>query len=473
MQFGAGDVTLQNIRALENGGLVVMGGQQPGLLTGPIFTIYKVIATIKYAEQLSNKYNRRFIPFFWNASETDKWSEVNHIYVIDETSVLRRIELTTLKKCVSLGKIPLKEIEVEDVVEQFDSSSMDTEFKSEILKLIRETSSTAQTFSQWFSALLLRLFDEEGLVLVDPSQLELKEAMREVFESELEDPLSTTHIVNEAWEKMKEVGYRGGIRKSSDACSFFLEEGECRASLTYSSGNFETHANRYTKAELLKILHRSPQRFTTGAALRPIASSFLFPVALHLVGPRELAYMRQLDGVFEKYKLKMPPLALRPTITLVENNIGGVLSKYKISPSSLFFEGDGVINKLIRDEASYDSKVEEVKEAIFSSIDTLEEWIEELDPTLVPALHRMKGKVNDELRRLSAKLLRYFKKRESILVSQIQKARRFLYPNDSPQDRVLNIMYFLNKYGWDLLKSLLSYIPLDYKKHHYLQVEVK
>jgi uncharacterized protein YllA (UPF0747 family) len=181
--------------------------------------------------------------------------------------------------------------------------------------------------------------------------------------------------------------------------------------------------------------------------------------------------MKQLNKVFEKYKLKMPFLLLRPSVTLVESNIGKILDKYKISPPSLFFEGDGVISKLIKDEKSYDSKVEEVKETIFCSIDTLEGWVEELDSTLVPILHRMKGKVNDELRRLSAKLLKHFKRRESTLVSQIQKARRFLYPNDSLQERVLNLLYFLNKYGYEFLRTLLT-IPLDYKKHHYLQIEI-
>ncbi|WP_431306879.1 bacillithiol biosynthesis protein BshC, partial [Escherichia coli] len=51
--YGAGDATMANIELLRGSRTVaVLTGQQTGLFTGPLYSIYKAISAIKLAEYL-------------------------------------------------------------------------------------------------------------------------------------------------------------------------------------------------------------------------------------------------------------------------------------------------------------------------------------------------------------------------------------------------------------------------------------
>ena len=68
--LGAGTKTLDNIRKLgESGTVIVVGGQQPGLFTGPVFIIYKIITILKLSSFINKETGVKTIPCFWNASD--------------------------------------------------------------------------------------------------------------------------------------------------------------------------------------------------------------------------------------------------------------------------------------------------------------------------------------------------------------------------------------------------------------------
>src|SRR5699024_7424411 len=65
-QWDAPASTQNNISRLqEESSTVVIGGQQAGLLTGPLYTINKVISIIQFAKQQEEKLNRPVITVFW------------------------------------------------------------------------------------------------------------------------------------------------------------------------------------------------------------------------------------------------------------------------------------------------------------------------------------------------------------------------------------------------------------------------
>nr|MDQ3829740.1 bacillithiol biosynthesis cysteine-adding enzyme BshC [Candidatus Tectomicrobia bacterium] len=73
-RLGASAATLENLdRLTRPDTFVVIGGQQPGLLTGPLYTIYKAISIIKLAEELRRQFPYEFVPLFWNASDDHDW----------------------------------------------------------------------------------------------------------------------------------------------------------------------------------------------------------------------------------------------------------------------------------------------------------------------------------------------------------------------------------------------------------------
>ncbi len=62
----------------QNNSVVVIGGQQAGILTGPLYSIHKVISIIKLAEQKEKELDVPVVPVFWIAGEDHDFQEVNH-----------------------------------------------------------------------------------------------------------------------------------------------------------------------------------------------------------------------------------------------------------------------------------------------------------------------------------------------------------------------------------------------------------
>ena len=64
--------------------MVVIGGQQAGILTGPLYSIHKIISIIAFARQKEAELNVPVVPVFWIAGEDHDFQEVNHIYIEKE-----------------------------------------------------------------------------------------------------------------------------------------------------------------------------------------------------------------------------------------------------------------------------------------------------------------------------------------------------------------------------------------------------
>src|SRR5688572_8189391 len=78
---------------VEQGGFAVTTGQQPGLFTGPLYTIYKALTAARLAAELETLLDAPVIPIFWVASEDHDWEESNHTYVIGRDNEPVRIEV--------------------------------------------------------------------------------------------------------------------------------------------------------------------------------------------------------------------------------------------------------------------------------------------------------------------------------------------------------------------------------------------
>ena len=74
--WGAGAETLANIELLRDADcLAVVSGQQAGLFTGPLYTIYKALSAVKLAGCLRQR-NTKAVPVFWIATEDHDFPEV-------------------------------------------------------------------------------------------------------------------------------------------------------------------------------------------------------------------------------------------------------------------------------------------------------------------------------------------------------------------------------------------------------------
>ena len=58
--------------------LCVTTGQQPGLFTGPLYTVYKALSAIALAKRLERERGVPVVPVFWVAGDDHDFAEANH-----------------------------------------------------------------------------------------------------------------------------------------------------------------------------------------------------------------------------------------------------------------------------------------------------------------------------------------------------------------------------------------------------------
>jgi len=93
--WGAGEETQRNIKLLRDSDcLAVVSGQQAGLFTGPLYTIYKAISAVKLAGCLSQR-NTKAVPVFWIAAEDHDFAEVARAEFIGRDCRLASVEVST------------------------------------------------------------------------------------------------------------------------------------------------------------------------------------------------------------------------------------------------------------------------------------------------------------------------------------------------------------------------------------------
>ncbi|MEE9118160.1 MAG: bacillithiol biosynthesis BshC, partial [Calditrichia bacterium] len=93
--------------------VILITGQQLGLFASPIYTIYKIITTIKLAESLNNqKSNYQYIPVFWLETEDHDFQEINHIGLMDKDFQPRQIKYNGKDR----GKVSLRHYQLESSI---------------------------------------------------------------------------------------------------------------------------------------------------------------------------------------------------------------------------------------------------------------------------------------------------------------------------------------------------------------------
>ena len=73
--------------------------------------------------------------------------------------------------------------------------------------------------------------------------------------------------------------------------------------------------------------------------------------------------------------------------------------------------------------------------------------------------------MQDDLKKLHAKIVQAMKRKDETVRRQFRNAQAQAFPGGHPQERAIGFVYFLNKYGTDLVDRLIDGLPLDQGMH--------
>src|SRR2546421_2638131 len=181
--WGATDETLANIATLrETDGLAVVSGQQVGLFTGPLYTIYKALSAVKLTGCLTQR-GTPAVPVFWLATEDHDWPEVQTAEIIACDGRLASVQLPAdlHTESAPVGRVLLDERINETIARLFDVLPA-SEFTDDLAALVRAAYAPGRTYGAAFAALMSALMASYGLVLLDPLDARLKQLAAPLYE---------------------------------------------------------------------------------------------------------------------------------------------------------------------------------------------------------------------------------------------------------------------------------------------------
>ena len=471
--YGCGPRTLGYIDALEQEkACAVVTGQQVGLFSGPLYTIYKALTAIKLAERLSRNGPGKAVPVFWLASDDHDLAEIDHIVLLDKDNRLEEVRCGTpsgeLKIPASALVLPP---EIADCLRRLADLTPDSEFKADIIASLSEAYRAGRGWVEAFARWMTGLFQSHGLIFIDASHPRLKELGGEVFYREISEESAATPPALAASQRLRDAGYEVQIQLHEGILNIFYAERE-RRSVQWDGHAFEIKDPRETrsKEDLLSLAKEKPFLFSPNVLLRPIYQDTLLPTVVYIGGPGEIAYFAQMKGVYEKFGLPMPVIYPRKSLTVVERKIDRILAKYHLEIPDLWGGADGIIRSL--GESGVPEPLGRALNLAASHLELdFEPIIRDIaafEPTLKESAHLARGKMVQQLRFLEKKIVRAAKKRNDIAVGQIRKAGDHLYPNGHLQERVFNIVSYLLKYGPAFVDKLDEAIDLDAHEHQIL-----
>ncbi|MDQ7064650.1 MAG: bacillithiol biosynthesis cysteine-adding enzyme BshC [candidate division KSB1 bacterium] len=469
--FGAENATMKNIEDLALGNAnVIITGQQVGLFGGPLFVLYKALTAIKLADRLQRICKGCFVPVFWLATDDTDFAEVNHAHVLTRDYSIETLRLSTGPPApVPMAQVHLQ-TEITDLIARLQQISPETEFIEEILGLLASAYQPGRSLGQAFGAWLMRLLRDFGLIVVDPSDPEIKKLSAAVLAREIHDGSPATQAVLQATESLQAMQYVPQLRLRPGYLNLFYFN-DRRHALALQDGRIVSTDGRlsFRRAELETELHEHPERFAPNVVLRPVLQDSLFPTIAYVAGPSEIAYFAQLKGVYDLYGVPMPLIYPRKFMTLIEPGIDRLLDKYHLHVRDLWGNieplitqytrhhlPESLLNTLAQYRREWPEKLQELKSAI-----------RQVDPTLEKMTESTAGRVAHALDQLEKKVVQAGRRKNETVRKQFYKMANSLYPGGSLQERVHNFTPYLFKYGRFFIERVYEVMDIaDF--HHQL-----
>lgn len=456
--FGISDAADAHLDELSKDGVVIIGGQQAGLLTGPLYSVHKAITVILLAKQRRNEMGVPVIPVFWVAGEDHDLGEINHVFTEQDGRPVKQQypERFVLKTMASHTEYDGEQMA--DYIRLVFRDYEETAYTKELLDGVLHSAKQEQTFTGFFVRLMNDLFQKHGLLFIDSADKSLRKLESVYFQKLIAESETIAEKVVMKERLFEEQGFGTPIQAAEDAAHLFYVHDTGRVLLSRRDDFFVNEAAgvQFSTAELLEIAEEKPWLLSNNVATRPLMQDMVFPVLAFVGGPGEIAYWSLLKDAFHHLKMKMPILVPRISITLVtsetqhalvksELTVDKVMAGEVISRRAQFLEQqrDVELEKLLQEtEDMIQSQYNKIQQHI--SDKDLESLAEKNRTYHLRQLNYLKDKAEDALLRKYAAAIRNY----SLIEGD-------LYPERNLQERTYTPYPFLNAYGPGLIDDLL------------------
>ena len=473
--WDASPKALANLDRLRKGAAAVVTGQQVGLFGGPMFAIYKALAAVKLAEEATAA-GVDSVPIFWLATYDHDLAEVNHVSFPGADGTLQTLATSSH----DLPGAPVSAVRLGDeilpVLDQAAALLGDTE----ATQLLRECYRPGETLGTAFARLYARLFAEWGVIVLDASEGELHRIAEPIYRAAIERVEEIDAALLARGEALEAAGYHQQVKVTSSSVQVFTTHQGARTPIhlrgSGESAEFvigtEAGAEKISRAELLRRISSTPEQFSPNVLLRPIVEDYLLPTLVYTGGAAETAYFSQAGAVYEILLGRVTPIVPRFSATIVEPKVQRLIERHGITVSDVFSGPEALRQHLAARGLPQDLQAafDTTKKSLDENLAAVREKIAKLDRTLIDAAETAGSKMQYQLERLYTQAARAEAQKGELVSRHAETLSQALYPDKGLQERGIGGMYYVARYGRELLHQLYGAIQPDCPDHQILEL---
>lgn len=453
--------------------IAIVTGQQVGLLSGPLYTIYKILTTLKLVEEFTRRYpSWNFVPLFWMEVGDSDYGEINHIHLVDQKNELQRLSLPDSAgdhRSIYQREVPLA---INDLFQHIPHLFPPNEFRDTILKKAAECYSPGKRFHIAFAEWITHLLGENGIPIVNPADGALAQLAKPLFHMSVQNCRRVQEIFSNVNQQLLAKNYHTQIILDDNQTLLFYEADDgSRSRINISDNHFVIQSPKNELKilydDLYTLLSEQAGRFTPNVALRPLMQDWLLPTGVYVAGPAEISYAAQLNPLYENFQLVPPVFYPRIRVTLIESKIDKVIEKFHIDFIKLFQQRDQWLKQKIQQQTDqqFGRVFQDSGQIIQREMLKIKNNLLELDKTLEATVNKTTVHISELLAKLRQKADEAYQRKMATDINQFNKVLINLFPNGNYQERVLNILQYLIKYGPAVITELSDSIDINDWNH--------
>lgn len=440
--FNATGAAAERLRRAADGGFVVTAGQQPGLFGGPLYTWWKALSALSLANRLEGETGLPVAPVFWAATDDSDYSEAAGTVVATNTGA-SRLSLPALENTGrALADVPLGDVSA--LVDMLVAASGSAPNQA-ILDVVRSAYSRDHTVGSAYVDLLRSILEPLGISVLDAAHPSVRATAFPVLEKALTDSqaIEESLIARSAELKEKNLSPQVKIVKAR--------------SLVFEVANGERDRVRIKVAASVAA-NAIEKNLGANVLLRPIVERSILPTVAYIGGPAEVAYFAQVTAVADAMNTPRPVVVPRWSGLVVESRIQGILDRYNLNVED-FRDPHAAETRMARESlpAELMSLLTDLRNSIESSVSSLS-TAERGDIVPSTVLEGLKRNVSHRVDRLERRYVAAVKRNGNEALREIAIARGALFPEGAPQERALNFIPFLARFGDEIISSVMTEI---------------
>ncbi len=400
---------------LRGDGQVVVTGQQPALLGGPLYTIYKLASAISLAGWLERTTGRPTLAIFWLVGDDSDFGEVSGGWCArgDGRLVSVRDDATPPSgTCIGGLDARRQSLALERLAALLPPASA-----SRLAAATAPVVAAARDWGEFQAALLHRLLPGRSFLCLDGGSEPVLRAAQ---------PFLRSRVWESVLPRLLEEGAVDAIAHGAEPA--FEPDVGLRARFIVRDGRREPLVGVPERSDLL----------APNAVLRPVLQDWLLPNVATVGGPSEMRYRAQLGPVYAVAEVAEPISWPRAQLVLlpaaVASAMGASETERAVGDPDAF-----VASRITADaESPLLEEIERFRAARNEEWLRLAEQLAAVDPSLVQLAESARGKADYQTQRLREGLESKLRQRALRRTPWLANWRDLVRPRERGQERVLS-----------------------------------